>query len=138
MLLTLIVWGRQIDFLYSKWLGNAAMALWLSFVGIALYQRKIILKSASNAPARIGTRVISLDSRRMRIDHPGFFTEMQWACFVEAIDLKDGLLILTSDVEGHPVPAASLPESMSRDELKEQINLWITQSRQNQGQVCRF
>lgn len=97
---------------------------------IPVVLRTRIYQAKRAAAIRNGETTITLDDEGMHVEHSGVRQVHFWTHVMDVIDGPDGLLVLMHSMEYQPIPSHDLPQGMEKNQLKAQINEWISKSRQ--------
>lgn len=99
------------------------------YVGLLFYRGRLSWRAMREAPLRQGISTIVLGDEGVDIRSTGTRTFIEWFVLVDVVEGRDGLLLLTGDMEALPVPAHAIPEGMTQDALKAHIAARIEAAR---------
>lgn len=84
------------------------------------------VKGELSSPLRQGPSTVKVGPDGLDVIHPLCQTHYEWPLVINVIDGDLALHLMVSPVTSMPVPDAALPEGISRDILRERVELWRT------------
>jgi hypothetical protein len=99
----------------------------LLIVVIIVLQRWFVaraLQTELDAPMRQGLTRVTLGPNRVEMAHRLSTTTFEWPIFIKTIEGRLALHLMISKTVSLPIPYETLPEGMTRDDLRSRIEEW--------------
>jgi len=117
------------DYYYLVLVGMAAIVAYIAHVKLRF--RKIF-SSLQIGRLRDGTTTVTLNDGGYHSEKPGYRVSISWGHFDDAIETREGLLLLFCVSEFLIIPKSSISNDVMRSELLEQIKAWIASEKLDQ------